>query len=344
MRTLRALSLLLLPLVFAVAAGKTLDVYAIDVEGGKCLLVVSPSGETMLVDLGFPKFGNREASTGVIVESLQAAGVKQIDYLVISHYDLDHLGDAPGFVARFPVRHLVDHGPPPNGNIKDIGSRYKTYAELYTKYPHSVVKPGDRLPIKGVDVEVVASAGQLIAKPVKGGGAPNPACANYRQEPALPEDIEDNQSIGLLYTLGKFRMLDLADLESFYDYNLVCPNNLLGLVDVFQVNVHGSIKGMSPVLPAAIQARVDIMGNGARKGGEPQTWPILRHAPGVEDIWQVHFSVAGAAAANPQENFIANPDAATDQHQWIKLSAQPGGSFTVTNGRNGFTRTYKPRT
>lgn len=344
MSKLRNICLLLLPLLYCAAASKTLDVYAIDVEGGKCLLVITPSGETMLVDVGFPKSANREASTSVIVESLQAIGIKQIDYLLISHYDPDHLGDAAGLVARFPVRHLIDHGPPPAGNAKNVEVRYKPYTELYAKVPHLAVKPGDRLPLKGVEARVLTSRVELITKPLKSAGAPNPACATYKQEPELKEDIEDNASVGLLYTFGKFRMLDLADLESFYDYNLVCPNNLIGMVDVFQVNVHGSLKGMSPALPAAIHARVDIMGNGARKGAEPQTWSILRSAPGLEDIWQVHYSLAGAAAANPPADFIANPDSPTDEHKWIKLSAQPNGAFTVTNSRNGFSKSYKPRT
>jgi hypothetical protein len=276
----------------------------------------------------------------VIVNSLQAIGVKEIDYLLISHYDPDHLGDAIGFVGHFPVHNLIDHGPPPPGNAKNVAARYKPYTELYRKVPHLAVKPGDRLPLKGVDARVVASGTELIARPLKGAGMPNPSCAQYPMEAELKEDVEDNASVGLVYTYGKFRMLDLADLEAFYDYKLVCPNNLIGTVDVFQVNVHGSIKGMSPVLPAAIHARVDIMGNGARKGAEPQTWPILLHAPGIQDIWQVHYSVAGGEGANPQANFVANLDAGADQHKWIKLSAQSNGKFTVTNGRNGFSKSY----
>jgi hypothetical protein len=137
-------------------------------------------------------------------------------------------------------------------------------------------------------------------------------------------------------------MLDLADLEAFYQYKLVCPNNLIGTVDVYQVSVHGQEKGMSGVLEPAIHARVAIMGNGARKGGDPPSWPILRNAPGMEDIWQVHFSMAGGKENNPPEDYIANLDAAC-QGKWLRLSAQADGTFTVTNSRNGFSKTYKPR-
>jgi hypothetical protein len=147
-------------------------------------------------------------------------------------------------------------------------------------------------------------------------------------------------SIGLFFTLGRFRMLDLADLEAFYQYELVCPNNLIGTVDVYNVSVHAQEKGMSGVLEPAVRARVALVGNGARKGGDPASWPILRHAPGMEDIWQVHFSVAGGKQSNPPEDFIANVDPHC-QGKGLKLSAQPDGSFTVTNGRNGFSKTYE---
>src|ERR1700680_3578232 len=92
----------------ALPADKTLDVYTIDVEGGKALLVVSPAGESLLIDVGWPKSANREASTQRLITELKAAGVKRIDYLVISHFDTDHMGDVPGLVDRFPVRRIVD--------------------------------------------------------------------------------------------------------------------------------------------------------------------------------------------------------------------------------------------
>jgi hypothetical protein len=153
--------------------------------------------------------------------------------------------------------------------------------------------------------------------------------------------VEDNLSVGLLFTLGKFRMLDLADLESNHNRSLVCPNNLIGTVDVYHVNVHGQFKGITPELIGAVHPRVAIMGNGARKGGDPPTWPILRATPGLEDIWQVHYSAAGTKDTNPPGDFIANLEP-SDEGKLIKLSAERDGSFTVTNSRNGFSKTYKP--
>jgi beta-lactamase superfamily II metal-dependent hydrolase len=331
--------LCLAALVGAAQAANTLETTVIDVEGGKAVLTVSPSGESLLFDLGWPGYGGRDVNR--IVEAAKAAGLKQIDYLVISHYDIDHLGDVPALVAAFPVKHIVD-----NGSLQTFGrdfeARYKPFAAVRDAMPHMSVKPGDKIPITGMDVTVLEAAAKGIATALPGAGAPNPACAATPQKPENAGDHEDNMSIGLLFTLGKFRMLDLADLEAFYQYKLVCPNNLIGTVDVYQVSVHGQEKGISGVLEPAIHARVAIMANGPRKGGDPASWPILRGVPGLEDIWQVHFSLAGGPERNPPEDYIANLDAAC-QGKWLRLSAQPDGTFTVTNSRNGFSKTYKPR-
>ena len=93
-----------------------------------------------------------------------------------------------------------------------------------TKIGHTVLRPGDKIPIKGVDVQVLSAGGKLITKPLSNAGAHNALCETYKQQDALASDFEDNQSIGLLITSGKFRMLDLADLEAHYSHDLVCPS------------------------------------------------------------------------------------------------------------------------
>jgi competence protein ComEC len=330
------LCFLLLP---AVRAAGTLDVYVLDVEGGKSVLVVSPAGESLLFDAGWP--GNNGRDVDRILQATKAAGLKQIDYLVISHYDLDHLGDVPLLASKIPIKHFVDHGPLQTTR-SDFAPRYNPYAALRDKGDYQAVKPGDRIPIKGLDVMVITSATKVLDKPLPGAGAPNPLCDSTPEKPERTIDLEDNMSVGLLFTLGKFRMLDMADLEWFYDRKLMCPNNPIGTVDVYQVSIHGQDKGVSPALAQAIHARVAIMANGPRKGGDPATWPTLRNAPGMEDIWQLHYAENGTAATNPSADFIANPDAACEA-KWIKLSAAPDGTFTVTNSRNGFSKTYKSR-
>jgi competence protein ComEC len=295
----------------------------------------------MLFDVGWPQLPNHEASVDRIVETVKAAGLKQIDYLVISHFDGDHLGDVPQLVSKIAVRHIYDHGefqPAPGADAAP--QRFKAYDEVRQRIDHTVVKPGDTIPIRGVSVEVVAAGGKFIETPLKGAGAPNPLCAANPQASVIERDVEDNLSVGLLFTLGKFRMLDLADLEAHHNHDLVCPNNLIGTVDVYHVNVHGQFKGIAPELIGALRPRVAIMGNGARKGADPPTWPILRATPGLEDIWQDHYSVAGTKSSNPPDDFIANLEPA-DGGQLIKLSVESNGTFKVTNTRNGFSKTYK---
>lgn len=323
------------------APAKTLDFYTIDVEGGKSVLVVSPSGESMLFDAGWPATGNRAASTERIVAALRGAGLKQLDYLVVSHFDIDHIGDVPALAARFPIRHILDHGQPrrpPSG--ADL-ERFNAYDEVRRKIGHTVLSPGDKVPLPGVDIEVVTSAGRLLSKPLKGAGAPNPLCATNAQAASIERDVEDDQSIGLLFQFGKFRMLDLADLEAHLSHELVCPVNLIGTVDVYHVNVHGQFKGIAAELTGALRPTIAIMGNGARKGADPPTWPILRATAGLEDIWQVHYSAGGTKDTNPPPDFIANLEGANDEFAMIKLVVQSDGTYTVTNTRNGFTRTYR---
>src|ERR1019366_2761036 len=226
-------SLLFVP---AAPAARTLDVYVIDVEGGKAVLLVSPSGESMLFDAGWPGSDGRDVNR--IVEAIRAAGLKQIDYLVISHYDIDHLGDVPLLASKIPVKHFVDHGPLQTTRA-DFAPRYNPYAAVRDKGDHIAVKPGDRIPIKGVDVTVITAATKVLDKPLPGAGAPNPLCQSTPEKPERTVDLEDNMSVGLLFTLGKFRMLDMADLEWFYDRKLMCPNNPIGTVDVYQVSIHG---------------------------------------------------------------------------------------------------------
>jgi beta-lactamase superfamily II metal-dependent hydrolase len=331
------LGLLLTFLVSVLAAASTLDVYTVDVEGGKCVLFVSPSGESLIVDVGWPAFNNRPASTDRILEAVKAAGLRRIDHLLISHFDVDHRGDVPALEARVPIGHIYDHGDM-------AGSQqewFKAYDAVRQKVGHTVLKPGDKIPLKGVDVEVVAAAGKFIQQPLQGAGVPNPLCSTHPQQAVIERDVEDNLSVGLLITFGKFRMLDLADLEAHHSHELVCPNNPIGTVDVYHVNVHGQFKGIAPELIGALHPRVAIMGNGARKGGDPQSWPTLRATPGLEDIWQDHYSANGTKDTNPPNDFIANLEP-NDEFKLIKLSAESSGTFTVTNTRNGFSKTYKP--
>ena len=326
---------LLLLFAACAAAAETLEISVLDVEGGKSVLLVSPSGQSLLIDAGWPAFGGRPSSTARILEAVKAAGLARIDFLVISHYDVDHIGDVPELVSNIPVGRIFDHGDFHSSNPQ-ARQRYESYAAVRDKIGHTVLQPGDKLPIQGVDVEVLSAAGRLTSR----SGPPNPLCAVYPRADEIPSDVEDNQSIGLLITFGPFRMLDLADLEAHHSHDLVCPVNRIGAVDVYNVNVHGQFKGIAPELVGAVRASVIVQANGARKGADAQTWPVLHSAPGLRDIWQLHFSLNAAKNQNPPDDFIANLEP-PDAYKWLRISVSTSGDFRVVNTRNGFTVRYR---
>jgi competence protein ComEC len=390
---------------------KPLEVYVVDTEGGKAALWVTPSGQTLLIDTGNP--GDRDLDR--LMAAINDAGVKQIDYLILTHYHIDHVGGLAELAKRIPIANFIDHGPSVEEREQVQGFQ-AAYAELYGKAKHMVVKPGDKVPIAGLDWRIVTSAGKVLKTPLVAGGAkPNPACAGVAPKDASPTD-DNAQSVGSFVTFGQFRAIDLGDLLWNQENELVCPNNPLGTVDVYFVTHHGLDLSNSPAIVHAVQPRVAIMQNGTRKGGGVGTIKTLRTSLGFEDLWQLHWSYNAGIELNSPGLFIANIDdpatianvltapprgggpggggarggqagapanpaaapgtagggnapptgvltpnpapaagaapgggrggggaAAHTPAYWIKLSAQPDGSFTVTNSRNGFTKTYAKR-
>ena len=338
-------------MVSALSAAKTLDMYVVDVEGGKSLLLVSPSGESMLLDTGVPGSaanGFRDAVR--IVEACKAAGVKKIDYMVVTHYDGDHVGGVPALAARMPIVTFVDHGENVQKNAGTMRN-VDAYMALVAKGKHLVVKPGDKIPIKGFDALVVGAAGKAITQPLKGAGQPNPACDTTprkvwgKDERGIVDNHDTNEnamSITLLFTYGKFRMLDPADLTWNIERELMCPVNRVGTVDLYSTANHGTDNANSPVLVHALRPRVVIADNAARKGASAEVFQTVESSPGLEAYWQMHYLTAGGEKANVPPDYIANIEGSPDG-KWIKVSAQKDGTFTVTNTRNNFSKTYKPR-
>jgi len=352
-------AILLAPIAFVRAQApetqKPLDIYFIDTEGGQATLFVAPSGESMLVDTGFP--GNQGAATpeesnapGItrdadrIMAVLKKANVIVLDYVVITHYHGDHAGNAAELAKRIPIRHFYDHGPYTVEMQANRDAPYVSYQPIRAKAHVIVPKPGDKIPVAGLDVQVVSAAGELIKEPVQGApgaGKPNPLCrdAKLKEQDATPENFE---SIGLVVRYSSFRLLDLADLTWNQEHALACPNNLIGTFDVFHTTRHGDPHSGAPQLMHAIRARVALMNNGERKGGSPEYWQTVHESPGLEDFWQIHRSAAGGADHNSPEQFLANLSE-TDHGHNIKMSVRPDGSFTMTNERNGFTKEYPAR-
>jgi len=286
---------------------KPLDIYVVDTEGGKAALWVAPGGQSLLIDSGNP--GNRDLDR--IMAAVNDAGLKQIDFLISTHYHVDHIGGLQELSKRIPIGHYIDHGP----NVEEreqVQGFQAAYAELYGKAKHTVVKPGDKVPITGLDWRIVTSAGNVLKTPLTPGTAkPNPACTGVAPKDASPTD-DNAQSVGSVITFGQFRAIDLGDLLWNKENELVCPNNPVGTVDVYFVTHHGLDASGSPALVDAVQPRVAIMQNGTRKGGSVEAIKTMRSSPGFEDLWQLHWSYNAGLELNSAGVFIANiDDAAT---------------------------------
>jgi hypothetical protein len=187
------------------------------------------------------------------------------------------------------------------------------------------------------------SAGQAITKPLKGAGAPNAACADYKEHP--PEQDPDNdQSVGFVLKFGKFDFIDMGDLTWNYEQKLVCPANLIGQIDLYQTTHHGLDRSNSPQFVWAIHPTVAVMNNGPRKGGPASVFETLRKSPGLEDIWQGHLALGTPKETNTDEKMIANLEpTAQCTGNLLKVSVAADGKFTMTNLRNGYSKTYQAK-
>jgi beta-lactamase superfamily II metal-dependent hydrolase len=329
---LALLASLILP---GMAPARSLEIFFVDVEGGQATLIVSPSGQSMLVDTGWRGFDGRDAER--IAQAAKAAKIKQIDYLLITHYHRDHVGGAPQLADRLKVINFLDHGPNTEDS-KVVKEDYADYVKTIQRGEHTVLKPGDTVPIKGMSVKVITANGEHLQTPLEGAGQPNPVCATT---PKKEDDQTENaHSLGVLVTYENFRFLDLGDLTWNKELALMCPNNPIGTVDVFLVSHHGLFQSNSPALVDAVHPRVAIMNNGAMKGGSPSAWQIVKDSPGLEDLWQLHFAKEGGKEHNVADSFIANVEDA-DTGQYLKLTAEGNGTFTVWNQRNKFQKVYK---
>jgi beta-lactamase superfamily II metal-dependent hydrolase len=384
MRALVAAACCVVAAVLALAAqGKSgsLSIYYIDTEGGQSTLFVGPTGESLLVDTGNP--GDRDL--GRIAETLRTAGVTRIDHLWTTHYHSDHTGALVELAKQFPVGHFYDHGTPhPNDRI--VSAQFLAAYESLSAGKRTIVKPGDKVKMTGLDITAVASANQFIRANLPGGGSRNASCAGVSpKDESAYFDPDNGESAGFVLTYGRFRTADLGDLTWNGELDLMCPTNRIGTVDLYLTSHHGLEKSGSPALVQALRPRVVVMNNGTRKGGAPAVFAGLQETIGIEDLWQLHWSY-NVGLENAPARFIANVDdpatiatvlttpapapgappapraggpgapgagrgrgpagggaAAHTPAYLIKVSVQQDGSFTVTNTRNNFSKTYPPR-
>jgi beta-lactamase superfamily II metal-dependent hydrolase len=337
-------TLLFVPVATARAQPRNLDIFWVDVEGGAATLIVSPSGESLLFDSGW-EVGDRDAKR--IFAAAQHAGLKKIDFFILSHFHADHAGGITALAKMIPIGRCFDRGDfidPANQHWRDAYLRV-------CGDKRTIVHVGDQIPLKGVRIDVIASNGRLLARP-SNGGRPNPLCATAENR---PPDVPENQlMVGALFTYGKFRFLDLADLDWEKEMELACPVNRVGEVTIWQTGRHGALDGAgAPGFLYAIKPQVVVANNGPRKGlGGPS--PGAQHAlsvhyeriartPSIEGIWQGHRSLLDPDH-NTAEEMIANlEETAECEGHWIKASVGRDGTFTMTNSRNEFSKAYVAR-
>lgn len=349
-RTLAAVALCAAAATIEISGARSsLDIYFIDVEGGQSTLFVTPAGQSLLVDTGFPgERGGFEAVPGDpgrardanrIVAAARDAGVAQIDYLLTTHFHADHDGGVVELSRLMPIRTFVDHGsvlPAAEETSRGTLAAFDRYAAVAATGRHLEPVPGARLPLKDVEVTIVSAAGATIGKPLAGSGSATPGCDTPVRPPDEPH--ENPRSTGFELRYGRFTVLDVGDLTGAPLRALACPNALVGPVDLYVVAHHGGGDAADAPTLAAFRPRVALVNNGARKGGMPATLAALRAAGA--DVWQLHRSDQ-PGAQNADDDRLANLDDASAY--WIKASARRDGSFTVTNARTGSTRRYDAR-
>jgi len=312
------------------APGSTLSIYWIDVEGGASTVIAAPNGQTIVVDAGW---SDRDANriVKVLKDELQA---KAVDYFITTHYHTDHIGGVPSLAALIPISKFYDHG-----DSLEPGPDFNNYVST-AGAKRTTGKPGDKLELGDLRLTFVSSATKVI-DPALPPGAANPLCSSSSMK-SMNGGIENSESLGFLATFGKFKFVDLGDLTWNVEQTLMCPNNRVGSADIFQVSHHGQDISNSPQLVHALAPTVAVMNNGGSKGGAAATFETLKASPGLKDVWSLHRVTANDAEHNAPDDLTANL-AGGDQAYFIKAVVDANGSYTLTNGRNGTTKTYASR-
>ncbi len=319
-------------------ASDSLDIYWIDVEGGAATLVVTPARESVLMDTGWPRADDRDALR--IQAAMDDAGIDRIDYLLISHFHRDHVGGLSALAERVPIGQIVDHGD----SVELDSPRGRALWDEYTGLAadrRRTVAPGDKLPLERIEFTFVASHRELVdtLEPK----LPNALCDGVA--PPDPDMGENGHSLGYLLSLGAFQFLNLGDLTPDREHALACPENRLGVVDLWQAPHHGGYGAIRPELAAVLRPTVAVVNNGPRKGGTPDSLAVIQGAAEVGDVWQSHRTLTDGAAHNTDEALIANLTEEDDcEGHWIRATVAPDGrSWSMTNGRTGYSRTYRSR-
>ena len=343
-------------------SSRELKITVVDVEGGAATLFLTPEGKSLLIDTGWPPgMGGPQPTPGEpppppasssadrIAAAAAAMGITRIDYLEMTHYHVDHVGGLQSLLKKLPVDTFIDHGPnqqelPPNANARERATSpatlYPGWVAAYQGHHHITVHAGQTLKIGSLHLQFVASAGKVINMPLPGAGELNPLCTHVAQK-ARTGGEENVRSLGTLITFSKTRILDLGDLTWNKELELLCPVNKIGKVDVYFVTGHGMDLSSSPPT-AAFDPLVALMQNGPRKGGDPDVVRTVDQFPALEGFWRLHAN-AQYPEMDGDPHYIANLNGEPDHAYPLRLVITWDGKITVTNPRNGMSRTYQAR-
>lgn len=338
---------------------KDLRIVMVDVEGGASILFVTPKGKSLLIDAGWPPgIGGPRSTPGAppppssadrIAAAAASLGVKRIDYLLMTHYHLDHVGGVPSLLAKLPADTFIDHGPnrqisSPRATARELAfapaTWYPRWVAAYKGRRHITAHVGQKLNIGSLHLQFVTSDGNVLGAPLSSAGQPNPYCEGEPQKDITGGE-ENVRSLGMLITFGNTRILDLGDLTWNKELQLLCPVNKVGKVDLYFVTGHGMNLSSSPPT-AAFSPIVVLMQNGSYKGGDAEVIKTVEGYPGLQGFWREHYSVR-YPELNGDPNYIANLNTQPDHGYSIRVDITRGGLITVINERNHFSRTYHAR-
>ena len=343
MRSLLILTLLCFP-AFGVAdsSTKTLDIYFIDVEGGAATLLVTPAGESMLIDSGYPDNHGRDKDR-IISVARDVAGLKKIDHAVATHWHRDHYGNHAVVASEFGIGTFWDRGIPEvvaeDSSFEDRIAAYRAACQNESK----ALAPGDLIPLKSGGTKLTAKVLTASRKVIPNVGPPNPFADRHVERDVDKSDNAD--SLSILFQFGDFRFLCCGDLTWNIEGKLMTPNNPIGTVDMFMVTHHGLPTSNNPALVLAIDPTVTVMCNGPTKGGAESTLKTLREIKSLKDMYQLHQNVKLGPDLQTAPEFIANTGATeTCQGQWVKaVIAADGSTYSLQLGPDGEPRSYETR-
>lgn len=321
---------------------RPLDIFFVDTEGGAATLMVTPAGESILVDSGWPGENGRDAKR-IEQVARYVAGVNQIDHYVTTHWHTDHYGSIETLAKLMPVKHYWDHGVP--AASEDGSTDFPILMSAYKRANggnSSKLKPGDKLPLRQagqpLELKVVASEGKVIGE----GAQEVPVSCSRHPAAPVPDDSDNKRSVSLLLTSGKFGFLNCGDLTWNIEHKLVCPKNRLGQVDLWQVSHHGWEASGNPALPEAIKPSAAVMVNGARKGASPRTYQMLKKIPNLP-VYQLHLNVTSKPEDNTPLERIANVEEKC-KGEFIRVQVAPEGDrYTVYKGADKKWQTFPVR-